>query len=742
MLKIYTFLFFLIFTSLSAEIVNKVEITGNQRVSNETIKMFADISIGDDFDSNDFNETLKNLYDSNFFSSIELKIEKNTLKIFVEEFPIIQNVSIEGIEKKKIKEELLENITFKPRTSYNKIFLLKDKNNITDILKKFGFYFSKTQILIKELEDNKIDLIYQIETGEKSRIKKITFLGDKIYKDKKLRNIIISEEYKFWKFISGKKFLNESLITYDIKLLKNFYLNKGYYNVKINSSFAKLIEQNEFELIYNINPGKKILFNEFKLNFPQDFNLVNYKKINKYFEDLHLEPYSLNAVEKIIDEIQIITTNEQFESVNATIKENIFENKINITFNVVETEKSYIKKINILGNNVTSESVIRNQIIVDEGDPFNEILFSKSINNIKGLNFFREVTTKISEDKDDKSKTIDISIVEKPTGEIFAGAGTGTNGATVSFGIKENNYLGKGLSVDTNANISQESIRGRFAVYNPNYNNSDKSVNFSIQASEDDKLNTYGYKSTRTGFTIGTRFEYFDDLFFGISTENFVEDITVTSKASAKQKKMAGNYLDSFISLDFNLDKRDQKFATSKGYYSFYNIDLPILSDTGTLNNTYKYKYFTELFENNTSSFSLLLGSSFSANNKDIKLSERLFIPGSRLRGFERGRIGPKDGEDFIGGNYMSAINLSSSIPQIFENAQNLDLSLFFDAANVWGIDYDKSISENSEIRSSIGIGLNWTTVIGPLSFSLAQPITKADTDIVETFRFNLGTTF
>ena len=742
MLKIYTFLFFLIFTSLSAEIVNKVEITGNQRVSNETIKMFADISIGDDFDSNDFNETLKNLYDSNFFNSIELKIEKNTLKIFVEEFPIIQNVSIEGIEKKKIKEELLENITFKPRTSYNKIFLLKDKNNITDILKKFGFYFSKTQILIKELEDNKIDLIYQIQTGEKSRIKKITFLGDKIYKDKKLRNIIISEEYKFWKFISGKKFLNESLITYDIKLLKNFYLNKGYYNVKINSSFAKLIEQNEFELIYNINPGKKILFNEFKLNFPQDFNLANYKKINKYFEDLRLEPYSLNAVEKIIDEIQIITTNEQFESVNATIKENIFENKINITFNVVETKKSYIKKINILGNNVTAESVIRNQIIVDEGDPFNEILFSKSINNIKALNFFREVTTKISEDKDDKSKTIDISIAEKPTGEIFAGAGTGTNGATVSFGIKENNYLGKGLSVDTNANISQESIRGRFAVNNPNYNNSDKSVNFSIQASEDDKLNTYGYKSTRTGFTIGTRFEYFDDLFFGISTENFVEDITVTSKASAKQKKMAGNYLDSFISLDFNLDKRDQKFATSKGYYSFYNIDLPILSDTGTLNNTYKYKYFTELFENNTSSFSLLLGSSFSANNKDIKLSERLFIPGSRLRGFERGRIGPKDGEDFIGGNYMSAINLSSSIPQIFENAQNLDLSLFFDAANVWGIDYDKSISENSEIRSSIGIGLNWTTVIGPLSFSLAQPITKADTDIAETFRFNLGTTF
>ena len=742
MLKIYTFLFLLICNSLAAEIINKIEIKGNQRISSETIKMFANVSLGNDFDSSDFNITLKNLYDSDFFNLIELKIENNILNIYVEEYPIIQNLFIEGIEKKKIKDELIKNISFKPRNSFNKILLEKDKDTITNILKQFGFYFSNTQVLITELEDNKVDLIYKIETGKKSKIRKITFLGNKIFKDNKLKSIILSEEYKFWKFISGKKFLNESIISYDINLLKNFYLNKGYYNVKINSSFAKIIEQNEFELIYNIDPGEKILFNEFKFNFPDDFNLTNYKKLNKIFEDLYLEPYSLNAVQKIIDEIQFITTDEQFESVKATVKENLFDNKINITFNIFETEKSFIKKINILGNNVTEETVIRNQILVDEGDLFNEILFSKSINNIKGLNFFRDVDYNIKVDEEDKSKTIDISIEEKPTGEIFAGAGTGTNGATVSFGVKENNYLGKGLSVDTNANISADSIRGRFIIEIPNYNNSNKSVNFSLLASEDDKLDTYGYKSNRTGFTIGTNFEYYDDLFFGLATENFIEDIKVTSKASSKQKKMAGNYLDSFISLDLNYDKRDQKFATSKGYYSFYNIDLPLLSDTGTLNNTYRYKYFSELYEGNNSSFSFLLGSSFSVNDKDIKLSERLFIPGSRLRGFERGKIGPKDGDDFIGGNYMSAINLSSSLPQIFANSQNLDLSIFMDAASVWGIDYDDSISENSEIRTAVGIGLNWTTVVGPLSFSLSQPLTKADTDVTETFRFNLGTTF
>ena len=285
MLKIYTFLFLLISTTLYAEIISKIEIEGNQRVSSETIKMFANVSLGDDFDKNDFNSALKNLYDSNFFNSIELKIENNILQIYVEEFPIIQNVSIEGVENKKIKNELIKNISFKSRNSFNKILLEKDKNTIANTLKQFGFYFSNTQVLIVELEDNKIDLIYKIETGEKSKIRKITFLGNKIFKDNKLKSIILSEEYKFWKFISGKKFLNESIISYDINLLKNFYLNKGYYNVKINSSFAKIIEQNEFELIYNIDPGKKILFNEFKLNFPENFNLTNYKRLNKYFED-------------------------------------------------------------------------------------------------------------------------------------------------------------------------------------------------------------------------------------------------------------------------------------------------------------------------------------------------------------------------------------------------------------------------------------------------------------------------
>ena len=740
--KFFILFFLLLTTFANAQKINNIEVSGNSRISDDTIKMFSDVSVSDVIDDNELNIILKKLYETNFFDSIEVKLQDDVLKIFVKELPIVQNVSINGIKKKKLDDEVNKVIFFKSRTSFNKIFIDDDKNNINEVLKNAGYYFSKVDILVENVDDNMVNINYEIDLGNKSKINKITFIGDKIFKENKLKNIILSEEHKFWKFISGKKYLNEGMISYDKRLLKNFYLNKGYYNVKINSSFARLVDDNEFELIYNIDPGKKIFFNELVVNLPPDFNKENYSKLIKKTEKLKTKAYSLYHVEKILDEIENITINEEYESIKATLNEEILDDKINITFNFKETKKLYIEKINIFGNNVTRESVIRNQIEIDEGDPFNEILYTKSINNIKSLNFFKSVSGKVSDGKEFNSKIIDVFIEEKATGEIFAGAGTGTNGATLSFGVKENNYLGKGISLDTNANITADTIRGRFKVTNPNYKNSDKSVSMGIEAAEVDKLTGFGYKSTKTGITAGTEFEYYDDLNLGISTENFIEDITVTSSASDSQKKQAGNYFDSFLSLDFNYDKRNQKFATTDGFFSNYSLDLPVVSKTNTVKNRYNYKLFSELYENNISTVSFMAGSVFSASGDDVKLSERLFIPGSSLRGFERGKVGPKDGSDFIGGNYISALNMTSTIPKILENIETVDISIFLDAANVWGIDYSSSLNDDFSIRSSVGLGVNWTTPVGPLSFSFAQPLSKEGTDIIEKFRFNLGTSF
>jgi outer membrane protein insertion porin family len=744
-IKIFILAILLNFFSLSvshSEVINQIKIEGNNRITDEIILMFSGIDVGKDITGSTVNEITKNLFETNFFKTVSVIFEDNLVSIIVDEAPLIDKIVFDGLKSKKIEKKIRDNLKLKSRGSYNEFQLSQEVNTIASTLKSLGYYFSKVEPHIESLDNNMINIEYKIELGNKAKIGKISFLGNKIFKDKKLKSIIISEEYKFWKFISGKKYLQEQLTEIDKRLLKNFYLNRGFYNIKINTSFAKLINDDEFEIIFNIEPGKKINFNEMRIIFPDNFTKSNYQNLEDLFDKLKGEKYSINSVEKILNEIDKITIQEEFKSSKAFVKEDLVNDKLNIDFIIEESTKFFVEKINIFGNNVTQENVIRNQLELDEGDPFSEILTNKTENNLKSLNFFKNVDTQILDGEKLNSKIINFKVTEKPTGEIMAGAGGGTEGGTIFFGIKENNYLGRGLSVDTNASLSAETFKGKLSVINPNYKNSDKSTFLNIQAIEIDQLKNFGYKTNKTGFEFGAGFEFLKDFNLDLSASTFVEKIETDSTASTRQKTQAGNYFDTFAKFNFDLDKRNQKFKPSEGYRSNYNIQIPIISDTNTLTNSYNYKIYSELFDNNISSFSFLVKTATSLTGDDVKLTERLSIPSNKLRGFERGKVGPKDGNDFIGGNFVTSINFQTSLPILFENSQNLDAVIFFDAANIWGVDYDSSIDDSSDIRSSIGIGVDYLTVVGPLSFSLSQVISKNDNDVEESFRFNLGTTF
>ena len=742
LIYIFIILIFLFSLPVKSEIIKDFKIEGNQRISDETIKMFGNFKIQDDINLNAIDEILKNIYESNFFDDVQVNLENNILNIYVKEKPIIQNVEYQGVKSKAILADIKSNRVLKPKSSFDKSLLQKDRSSILKTLKNMGYFFPTIDNLIEDTGNENLNLIYKIDLGSKSKIKKISFVGNKVYKDKKLKNIIISEEYKFWKFISGRKFLNENLISLDKRLLKNFYLNKGYYNAEINTSFAKLVNDNEFELIYNINANKKYFFDNISLKLSIDYDENNFSDLKSSLVKLKGKPYSINDIGKIIKIIENIVLREQFESIKVVPVENLIDNKINLTLNVEESEKFFIKKINIFGNNVTQENVIRNQFEIDEGDPFNEILYNKTLNNIKSLGFFKNAKGKIQDIEDDKSKIINISVEEKATGEISLGAGAGTDGATVSFGVNENNFLGKGIGLKAGATLTEETIKGKFSVKNPNYKNTDKSIYVNFEAIEIDRSAAFGYKTNKTGFSFGTDFELLDDFDFGLGLSNFYEKITTDSSASTLQKTQEGDYWDSFLKLDFDNDKRNQKFQTSDGYRSFYSLDIPLISDTNTLVNSYQYNFYKELYEENITNASIFFQSANSLSGDNIKLSERLYIPGRKLRGFERGKVGPKDGEDYIGGNFVTTANLSTTLPQILSNIQEVDFVMFLDAANIWGVDYDSSIDDDASFRSSVGVGIDWMTPIGPLNFILAQPITKESSDKTQTFRFNIGTTF
>ena len=742
--KILISLFFFIFSSsiLMADEIKKIVIDGNKRITDDTIIVFSGIGVGSQVSNDDLNDIVKKLYETNFFKDIKINFNKGILNLKVSENAIIQSVVFNGVKNKRILNTLEENIQLKEKNSFFETYIKDDEDKITNILRTNGYYFAKVDSKYLKNDNNTIDLIFDINLGERALIEKIKFIGNKVLKDRNLKEVIISEEAKFWKFISKRKYLDVQRIELDKNLLKNYYKNNGYYNVSIESSSAQLVNDEYFELIFNINAGKKYYFRNITLELPSNYSSDNFSNIIALFDKLKNKLYSLRKIEEILKEIDNIALSKQFEFITAKYNEKIIDsNKIDLSIKINESEKIYVNRVKIFGNYSTQENVIRNTLLIDEGDPFNEILLNNSINDLKYKNIFKSVNLEV-EDSDDKlKKDIIIKVEEKPTGEISAGAGAGTSGTQISFGVVEKNYGGTGVKLDTSFLISDTTLRGKFSVNNPNYKNSDRSLRTTVESTNTDQMSNFGYETTRTGLSFGTSFEQFRDVYFSPSFSNYYEKLKTSSKASSTKKKQEGSYFDSEFTYGLSLNRLNQRYQPTDGYKSTFYQSVPLVSDDYALDSSYEYSKFISPNDSVVLNVSVFARAINSLNDKNVRVSKRVFVPGKKLRGFEFGRIGPIDGSEFIGGNYGSAINFVSRFPRLLPELQNVDFSLFLDAANVWGVDYDKSL-DNSKIRSSTGLSVNWFTPIGPLSFSLAVPISKADSDKTETFRFDIGTTF
>jgi outer membrane protein insertion porin family len=746
MIRIIIIIFTYLTLSISvfAESFKNIEVKGNQRLSKQSIILFSGLDVNQDYDSNDLNKAIKDLNDTDFFETINFNFINDTLLIEVVENPIIEDLEIRGIKSKKFTKALYDILELKSRKSFKTSTFQKDLNIIKNVIKKNGYYFSKIETsFIENKVQNSVRLYYDIDLGEKAKISEIVFLGDKKIKDRKLRNIIASETSKPWKFISNKIYLDEKRISLDKRLLSNYYKNKGYYTSKIENSFVESQENNLFKLVFNINAGEKFYFNNLKLELPTDFDKMHFKDISKLLIKLKGKKYSLNNIEKILDEVDKIALSKQYEFVNAKISEQIVDkNKLDFVISMEETEKFYVEKINIAGNNITLEEVLRNALIVDEGDPFNKILFNKSVSKIKSKNIFSKVETKISNGTEANLKIIDLIVEEKPTGEISLGAGLGTNGSSIGGGIKENNFLGQGIKLDTNLMVSDKSVKGKFTYMKPNFMDGDNDLFTSLESSSTDNLKDSGYKTSNIGFSMGTRFEQYENLFFSPELITDIEKLTTTSTASSSIKKQEGNYFDINFAYSLNYDLRDRSYQPTDGYSTSFYQNLPLLSEKNEIINGFEINKYQSLVSDMVGKISLFGRTVNSISGDDVRLSKRLFIPSRKLRGFESGKVGPIENGDFVGGNYAASLNLSSTLPQILPSFQNTDFNVFFDAANVWGVDYDSSIDESNTIRSSVGIAMDVLTPIGPMNFTFSQPVTKKNSDKTETFRFNIGTTF
>jgi outer membrane protein insertion porin family len=734
---------FIILTNVSFAEIKKINIVGNARVSSATIESLVDKKTSN-IDSIYINNLTKKIYDTDFFADVKISFNQDVLTINVIENPIVNFFYINGIKDRDL-DQANKIITLKENSIFSSSKLKKDIEATREFLNASGYYQASIVPEVIKIDNNQINLIIDIDKKEISKIKNIYFIGNKYFSNSQLIDVITSSEDGWWKFFSTSA-LSEQRIEYDKQLLKEFYKSKSFYDAQIESAFASVDKNNKFTLTYSINSGAKYKFGDYDLKVSGlALKEEDVKEIKSIFSKLlKNESYSPQTINKINKQIAEFLENRRYGNFEINIQDvKAADDKINLIVQLNEGQKSLVNKINIRGNAITEEKVIRDNLMISEGDQLNSSKVKKSIDNVKAKQLFSKVDYKIEDSEKKNFKDLNLFVKEQPTGSISAGVGYGTNGALFEAAINERNFLGQGINLNFSGRLSTEVVRGEFSYADPNFRNSNKELAASLFSELDDYTNS-GYQNKRVGSRLSTKYEIYENIFFRPNLGVQFDKLEVTGTASSLLKSRQGDFVTTSLGYNFVYDQRDSKFnPTSGSIISFDQNIATFFSDIPTIQTGVGFVFYEELFSDKfIGSAKARLANVVAFNDKDVKLSDRLFASASDLRGFEQRGVGPVDSGDHVGGNNLATLSLKSTFPNPIPENLRATTFLFLDIGNVWGADYSSSISDSSKLRTSTGIALDLMSPIGPLSFTYSIPLSKASTDKEQNFLFNIGSSF
>ena len=736
-------IFFIILTNVTFAEIKKITIVGNARVSSATIESLVDKKIIN-IDTIYINNLTKKIYDTDFFSDVKISFNQDVLTINVSENPIVNFFYINGIKDSDL-DQANKIITLKENSIFSSSKLKKDIEATREFLNASGYYQASITPEVIKIDNNQINLIINIDKKEISKIKNIYFIGNKYFSNSQLLDVITSTEDGWWKIFSSSA-LSEQRIEYDKQLLKDFYKSKSFYDAQIESAFASIDKNNKFTLTYSINSGKKYKFGDYDIKVSglalKEVDINEIKNIsNKLLKNEFYSPLTINKINKQITDFLETKRYGNFEINIQDLK--VADDKINIIVQLNEGQKSLVNKINIKGNTITEEKVIRDNLVISEGDQLNSSKVKKSIDNVKSKQLFSKVDYKIEDSEKKNFKDLNLFVKEQPTGNISAGVGYGTNGGLLEASVNERNFLGQGINLNFTGRLSSDVIRGELSFVNPNYKNSNKELAASLFSEVDDYSNS-GYQNKRAGTRFGTKYEIYEDIFFRPNLGVQFDKLEVTGTASSLLRSRQGDFVTTSLGYNFSYDQRDSKFSPTSGSIIYFDQNIAtFFSDIPTVQTGVGATFYKELFsEKFIGSAKARLANVVAFNDKDVKLSDRIFASASDIRGFEQRGLGPVDSGDHIGGNNLATLSLKSTFPNPIPENLRATTFLFLDMGNVWGADYSSSISDSSKLRTSTGIALDLMSPIGPLSFTYSVPLSKASTDKEQNFLFNIGSSF
>ena len=735
------FILFTLSNFVFADQVKKIEVSGNNRVTNQTIYSIANIKLNEDYSLNQLNNFQKKLFQSNFFKSVDLKLKNNILYINVIENPIIDFYYIKGVTGKLREDFFYNNLQLGPNKIFSEYLLKSDVEKIKDNYLDSGYLDVKVIPEISKISGNSLNLILNIEEGKSYKVNRVFFTGNKFFKPSTLLDVISTSEHSWWKFLSSSSSYNKKRIEYDKSLLKEFYLDNGFYDIQIMSADSNFIESQGVNISYSIDSGGKYTFSNFVIK-DEEKNLreKDIKSIENIIKKFLQGQYSISLLRKTQDKIYKYLELSKIEFVQLNVTEVKKNNNIDIIFIFYKSNRAYINLIKVRGNSITEEKVIRNNLYLSEGDSFSNKKLTNSIKNLKNTGIFADVDVKTKK-IDRELIDLDINVEEQPTGSISAGIGVGSSESSVGGSLQEKNLFGKGIISNIDFKVGTQKISGSINVINPEYKDTGSKLGTSLFAVTTDFDNA-GYESKKIGSSIFLEHDILEDISLRYGFGLDLDKINTSENASTLYKSREGNYLTykSFYNIDN--DKRNRRFKPTSGHKAGFGQSLAMPgSDITYINNNVYGAFYHEYKKDYVLNLKGGIDTINSLGNEDIKLSDRKFLSNKKIRGFESFGIGPKDGKDHIGGNYSFYSSIASTFPNPFPEKWNADSIVFIDAANVWGVDYDSS-KNSDKLRSSAGLVLDWTSPLGPLSFTYAETLSSADGDKKESFSFQIGSTF
>lgn len=733
----------------TGDTISEIRIEGNQRIEPSTIISYMEISPGENFDALKVDQALKNLFATGLFADVNLRREGSVLIVRVAENPIINRLAFEG--NRRIDDETLQaEVQLRPRVVYTATKVQSDAKRILDIYRRSGRFAATVEPKVIPLDQNRVDLVFEINEGEVTEVRRIDFVGNDNYSDGTLRGEILTTESAWYRFFATSDTYDPDRITVDREALRNFYLDEGYVDFRVVSSVAELSPNRDaFFITFTVDEGERYRFGKVEIN--SALKDLDPQSLEDELETDEGDWYDQSKVDATVTALteKVSELGYAFVEVEPVPQKDLVGRTVAITYQVREGARIYVERIDIHGNVRTLDEVIRREFRLVEGDAFNSSKIRRTRQRIQNLGFFNKVDMQTLQGSAPDRAVVDVTIEEQSTGELSFGAGFSTGeGPLGDISIRERNLLGRGQDLKLAFTISGRRQQLDFSFTEPYFMDRDLSAGidaYNVRVERDES--SFSEKNLGGAFRFGWEWAEFlrQSVRYTISSDDIYD---VDSNASPGIKQQEGETLSSIVGQEISYDRLNNRFNPSDGYIVRLRNDVAGLGgDLHYLRTRLSAAYYYPITESVTIGATGEAGYIFGFG-EDIRITDAFFLGGATLRGFRTAGVGPRDvsTKDSLGGNKYARGTIEVTFPVGLPEEYGIRARVFTDFGTLFDTDLTTAtvpfLVDKNSIRASAGFGITWASPFGPLAVDFALPYLAEDFDREEFFRFSVGTRF